>query len=70
MIYEIIVEFNKDFLDISENQIRIGIMSNPVKGQANLEIIKKLSRHFGIPTSKIQIKRGHKSKNKIIEILH
>ena len=69
MIYEIIVEFNKDFLEISENQIRIGIMSSPVKGQANLEIIKKLSGHFGISSNKIQIKRGHKSKNKIIEIL-
>ena len=69
MIFETIVEFNKDFLEISENQIRIGILSSPIKGQANLEIIKKLSKHFGLPNNKIRIVKGIKSKNKIIEIL-
>ena len=68
MLYEIIVKFHKDFLDISENQITIGIKSKPVEGEANKEIIKKLSKHFQIPTSSIQIKSGHKSKRKIIEI--
>ncbi len=68
MLYEIIVKFHKDFLDISENQITIGIKSKPVEGEANKEIIKKLSKHFQIPASSIQIKSGHKSKRKIIEI--
>jgi len=68
VLYEIIVKFHKDFLDISENQITIGIKSKPVEGEANKEIIKKLSKHFQIPTSSIQIKSGHKSKRKIIEI--
>jgi uncharacterized protein (TIGR00251 family) len=62
------VKFHKDFLDISENQITIGIKSKPVEGEANKEIIKKLSKHFQIPASSIQIKSGHKSKRKIIEI--
>ncbi len=68
MLYEIIVKFHKDFLDISENQITIGIKSKPVEGEANKEIIKKLSKHFQIPASSIQIKSGHKSIRKIIEI--
>ena len=42
----------------------------PVKGEANKEIIKKLSKHFQIPASSIQIKSGHKSKRKIVEIQH
>ena len=66
VLYEVNVEFNKEFLNIKENQITIGIKSKPIKGEANKEIIKKLAKHFGISTSLIQIKSGHKSKQKII----
>ena len=70
MLYEVTVEFNKEFLNIKENQITIGIKSKPIKGEANKEIIKKLAKHFGISTSLVQIKDGHKSKEKIIQIQH
>jgi uncharacterized protein (TIGR00251 family) len=70
VLYEVNVEFNKEFLNIKENQITIGIKSNPIKGEANKEIIKKLAKHFGIPTTLVQIKSGHKSKQKIIQIQH
>lgn len=70
VLYEINVEFNKEFLDIKENQITIGIKSKPIKGEANKEIIKKLAKHFGVSTSLVQIKLGHKSKHKIIQIQH
>lgn len=70
VLYEVNVEFNKEFLNIKENQITIGIKSKPIKGEANKEIIKKLAKHFGISTSLIQIKSGHKSKQKIIQIQH
>ncbi len=70
MLYEITVKFHKDLLEISENQIIIGIESKPVKGDANKEIIKKLSKHFQIQSSSIQRKSGHKSKQNIIEIQH
>ena len=69
-LYEISVQFHKELLEIDGNRITIGVISNPVKGQANKEIIKKLSRHFGIPASQITIKSGHKSNKKIIEILN
>ena len=70
MLYEVTVEFNKEFLNIKENQITIGIKSKPIKGEANKEIIKKLAKHFGISTSLVQIKSGYKSKQKIIQIQH
>jgi len=70
VLYEVNVEFNKEFLNIKENQITIGIKSKPIKGEANKEIIKKLAKHFGISTSLVQIKSGHKSKQKIIQIQH
>ena len=70
MLYEVNVEFNKEFLNIKENQITIGIKSKPIKGEANKEIIKKLAKYFGVSTSLVQIKSGHKSKQKIIQIQH
>ena len=70
VLYEVNVEFNKEFLNIKENQITMGIKSKPIKGEANKEIIKKLAKHFRVSTSLIQIKSGHKSKQKIIQIQH
>ena len=70
MIYEVNVEFNKEFISIKENRITVGIKSKPVKGEANKEIIKKLAKHFGVSTSLVQIKSGNKSKQKIIQIQH
>ena len=69
MIYKVQVEFSKDFLKIHDNQIDIGIKSKPIKGEANKEIIKKIAKHFKISTTLVQIKSGHKSSEKIIEIL-
>ncbi len=69
MIYKIQVEFSKEFLEIKENQINIGIKSKPFKGEANKEIIKKLAKHFGVSTALVHIKSGHKSRQKIIEII-
>jgi len=70
MLYKVNVEFNKEFLSIKENQITIGIKSKPIKGEANKEIIKKLAKHFEISSSLVQIKSGHKSNQKIIQIQH
>jgi len=69
LIYKVSVEFSKEFLEIENNQISIGIKSKPIKGEANKEIIKKIAKHFKISTSLVQIKSGHKSSEKIIEIL-
>ena len=68
MIYKVQVSFYKEFLEIKENRISIGIKSNPTKGEANKEIIKKIAKHFKISTSLVQIKAGHKSQEKVIEI--
>jgi len=63
------VEFSKEYLEIINEKITIGIKSKPIKGEANKEIIKKIAKHFKISTALIQIKSGHKSSEKIIEIL-
>lgn len=68
MIYKVQVEFAKEFLEINKDQITIGVKARPMKGEANKEIMKRLAKHFGVSTSSIHIKSGHKSQQKIIEI--
>jgi len=68
LIYKVQVQFSKNFLKIEEDQMCIGIKSKPIKGEANKEIIKKIAKYFAISTAVIEIKSGHKSKEKIIEI--
>ena len=68
-MYKVNVEFSKEFLEIQKDQINIGVKSKPIKGEANKEIIKKIAKHFKISTNLVQIKSGHKSSEKIIEIL-
>lgn len=70
MLYKVSVEFNGDNISIINDHIEIKIKSNPIKNKANQEIIKKLAKHFKISQSKIIIKSGHKSRDKIIEILN
>ncbi len=69
-LYEVFVEFQKDFLKVEGNQITIGIKSKPIKGQANKEIIKKLSKYFEVSSSCVTIRKGQKIEKKIIEVLN
>jgi uncharacterized protein (TIGR00251 family) len=69
LIYKVHVEFSREFLEIEEDQITIGVKSKPIRGEANKEIIKKIAKHFKISAASVQIKSGHKSSDKIIEVL-
>ena len=44
MMYEVKVEFHKDFIKLDGNKIVVGLTSKPEKGKANVELIKKLAR--------------------------
>jgi uncharacterized protein (TIGR00251 family) len=68
-LYEVFVEFQKDFVKVEGNQVTIGVKSKPIKGDANKEIIKKLAKHFGVSSSSVTIRSGQKTKKKIVEIL-
>lgn len=70
MNYRLLVKFNKDFINVDDEAqtIEIGIRSKPIKGKANQEIIKKLADYFSVPSSKVSIVAGLRSKNKVVEI--
>ena len=69
-LYEVFVEFQKDFLKVGGNQITIGNKSKLIRGQANKEIIKKISKYFWVSSSCITISSGHKTEKKILEVLN
>lgn len=68
MRYRVNVKFNSDILEISENEIKVGILAKPENGKANVEVIKKLAKHFKVPLNMVRIVQGRASKHKIIEI--
>jgi len=68
MRYEVEVEFRRDFVKVDGNKILVGLRSRPVKGKANLELIKKLARYFKVSSSQVRIISGLKSRRKTVEI--
>lgn len=70
MIYKVSVSFHQDFIKIKDDHIEIGIRAKPVKGEANLEILKKIAKHFGISKSNVRLIAGKKSRDKVIEVIN
>ena len=69
MIYKVSVTFHKDFIEVNNDEISVGIKSKPQKGEANKELIKKLSKHFNVSQSQVKITSGAKSRKKLIQII-
>ncbi|NND87450.1 MAG: DUF167 domain-containing protein [Nitrosopumilus sp.] len=69
MIYTVSVSFYKEFFEVNGNHTNIGSKSKPIKGETNRELIKKIERYFQISSSKVLLKKGHKTTEKIIEIM-
>ena len=67
--YEVEVKFHKDFIRVDGNTIFVGLISKPEKGKANLELIRKLAKHFNVSSSQVSIISGLKSRRKIVEIV-
>ncbi|MGI0101554.1 MAG: DUF167 domain-containing protein [Nitrosotalea sp.] len=68
MLYKITVFFHRDYIEIKDDKIEIGVMSKSQRGKANSEIIKKIAKHFGVSRSNVRLVSGEKSRNKIIEV--
>lgn len=51
---------------MADGTIKIKLTAPPVKGKANIALIKFLSRSLQIPTQDIEIISGSKSRNKVV----
>lgn len=52
----------------TDGSLTIDLKSPPVDGKANEELIKTLAKKFDVPKSKIRIKSGLSSRQKLIEV--
>jgi hypothetical protein len=57
---ELIIK-DKDSFDVK-------IKEKPIEGKANEAVIEILASHFNIPSKKLRIIKGSRTRNKIIEI--
>ena len=70
MWYSVSVRFSSDGrLEVSGDEIAISIKSEPERGKANRELIRKLAAHFGISEDRVRIVSGLTSRKKIVEVL-
>lgn len=53
---------------IDDVHFKVSVKEPPEKGQANRAVIKAFADYFNIPSSRINIVSGFKSKEKILEI--
>lgn len=49
--------------------LTVYLKSPPVEGKANAELIERLAERFGVPKSRVRVKSGLSSRNKLVEIL-
>ncbi|MFZ4077676.1 MAG: DUF167 domain-containing protein [Legionellaceae bacterium] len=57
-----------EVIGLIEDEIKIKLATSPIEGQANLALIKYLSQLCKVSQSKITLKKGQKSRHKVIEI--
>ncbi|NUM25793.1 MAG: DUF167 domain-containing protein [Candidatus Buchananbacteria bacterium] len=58
-----------EIIEESDTFLKIKLKSSPLKGEANTELIKFLSKHYKIGKSQIEIVKGLTSREKLIRIL-
>ncbi|MCX7593034.1 MAG: DUF167 domain-containing protein [Fischerella sp.] len=54
--------------EVADGSLTVYLKSPPVDGKANEELIQVLAEKFDMPKSRIRIKSGLSSRNKLIEI--
>ena len=46
----------------------VSVRSPAREGKANAELTKVLAEYYGVPKSRVRIVRGHRSRDKVVEI--
>jgi len=70
MIIKVKVKVNASVSQVSSNDdvLVVSLKSKPLQGRANLELVKVLSKYFGVPAKSIKIKSGKSSRIKLVEL--
>lgn len=66
--YRVVVRFGGAGIKVEGDEIEVGIKSEPERGKANRELVKKLAEHFGVPVQHVRIISGHTSRKKLVDV--
>jgi uncharacterized protein (TIGR00251 family) len=67
--YHVTVRFSTDdMIKVTGDEITVSIKSQPERGRANRELVKKLAAHFGVSAQDVRILSGLASRKKVVEI--
>ena len=70
MLYTVLVKFGPDgHVGVNGSEITISIKSEPKRGKANTELIKRLAAHFSVSPANVRIVSGHTSRKKTVDIV-
>jgi uncharacterized protein YggU (UPF0235/DUF167 family) len=58
----------QEIIRFGDNRFLVYLTSAPENNEANLELVKVLSKYFGVPPARIKIKFGFSSSDKLVEI--
>ncbi|MEK6873763.1 MAG: DUF167 domain-containing protein [Nanoarchaeota archaeon] len=59
----------QEMIKIDDNMYLVYLKSEPEDNKANIELISLVSKYFNTNHSNVIIKRGLRSRNKILEVL-
>jgi uncharacterized protein (TIGR00251 family) len=67
--YRVTVRFSADGrLEVAGDEITVSIKSQPERGRANRELVRRLAEHFGVSEQDVRILSGLASRKKIVEV--
>lgn len=66
---KVIANSSKNSIETVSNGFRIHLKEKAIKGKANKALIELLAEYFNVKKSKVEIKKGLTSSNKIVEII-
>ncbi len=55
--------------EAADGSLTVHLKSPPIEGRANEELIARLAAHYKIPKSRLRIKSGAASRNKLVEVV-
>jgi hypothetical protein len=58
-----------ELVKIDDQNYRAKVNARASEGKANLRLVEMLASHFGVSKSHVQIVRGLKSREKVVDIL-
>jgi uncharacterized protein (TIGR00251 family) len=72
LVYQVRVIANashqKIFFNKDTGVLHVRLTESPITGKANVALVRILANYFNVSLCQVRIVRGHKAKNKYIEI--